>query len=287
MTHNAETSAHANWDAQRYDRVARPHAAWGATVLDRLSLDGDEVVLDAGCGSGRITAQLLERLPRGRVIAADNSPTMLAEARVTLAPFGARAEVVEADLVEIDTILDAPVDAIFSTAVFHWIADHERLFAALRRVVRAGGLLVAQCGGAGNLAQFMAAADDVVARPAWRDTFAGQHLWRHYYTPEVTEQQMRAAGFATVEAGLEPSPQTFVDDGRARRLLPRRGADEPRLEAAGGGAGRLRRRGGGRGRGAAGRLHTGLRPARTSRRPPEKTAHRRMGDRARSRATLK
>jgi trans-aconitate 2-methyltransferase len=210
MTHNAETSAHANWDAQRYDRVARPHAAWGATVLDRLSLDGDEVVLDAGCGSGRITAQLLERLPRGRVIAADNSPTMLAEARVTLAPFGARAEVVEADLVEIDTILDAPVDAIFSTAVFHWIADHERLFAALRRVVRAGGPLVAQCGGAGNLAQFMAAADDVVARPAWRDTFAGQHLWRHYYTPEVTEQQMRAAGFATVEAGLEPSPQTFA-----------------------------------------------------------------------------
>jgi tRNA A58 N-methylase Trm61 len=75
----------ANWDAGRYHQVARPHAAWGATMLERLRLTGDERVLDAGCGSGRVTAQLLERLPRGHVVASDQSPAMLTEARRTLA----------------------------------------------------------------------------------------------------------------------------------------------------------------------------------------------------------
>src|SRR3990170_4634732 len=58
-----------DWDARTYDRVADPMTAWGSTVLDRLPLRGDERVLDAGCGSGRVTEQLADRLPRGRVVA--------------------------------------------------------------------------------------------------------------------------------------------------------------------------------------------------------------------------
>src|SRR5690348_7585666 len=122
----------AEWDATRYHRVAQPHAAWGASVLDRLELRGDERVLDAGCGSGRVTAQLLERLPEGHVIAVDNSRAMLDQARQTLAAFGERVTFVEADLLEVDRALAGDtVDLIFSTAVFHWIRDHSRLFAAL------------------------------------------------------------------------------------------------------------------------------------------------------------
>ena len=56
-----------DWDARTYDRVADPMTRWGAAVLDRLALDGDERVLDAGCGTGRVTEALAERLPRGRV----------------------------------------------------------------------------------------------------------------------------------------------------------------------------------------------------------------------------
>src|ERR1700730_1267308 len=121
----------AEWDASRYHRVAQPHAAWGANVLERLELAGDEVVLDAGCGSGRVTAQLLERLPRGHVIAADRSTAMLAEARSTLAPWADQVTFVQADLLEIDRCLDSRVQVVFSTAVFHWIEDHPRLFTAL------------------------------------------------------------------------------------------------------------------------------------------------------------
>ena len=87
-----------DWDAATYDRVSDPQARWGATVLDRLPLAGDEIVLDAGCGSGRVTQLLAERLPRGRVIALDASPSMVEEARRRLARFGDRIAYVVADL---------------------------------------------------------------------------------------------------------------------------------------------------------------------------------------------
>jgi trans-aconitate 2-methyltransferase len=202
----------ANWDASRYHRVAQPHAGWGAAIIDRLALRGDETVLDAGCGSGRVTAQLLERLPRGRVIAADLSSSMLDQARKTLADAADRVTFVQVDLCALDTVLDAQaVDLVYSTAVFHWIADHATLFAALRRVLGDGGRMVAQFGGGDNLAGFMRAADTVVARAPFEAVLAGQHLWRFYYAPEQTEARALAAGFSSAAAWLEPSPQSFAD----------------------------------------------------------------------------
>jgi trans-aconitate 2-methyltransferase len=202
----------ANWDARRYHRVAQPHAGWGATIIDRLALRGDETVLDAGCGSGRVTSQLLERLPRGRVIAADLSSSMLAQARQTLADAEERVSFVQADLLAIDTALgQQTVDLVFSTAVFHWIANHPTLFGALRRVLRDDGRMVAQFGGGDNLAGFMRATDAVVARPPFSAVLAEQHLWRFYYSPEQTEARVLAAGFSSARAWLEPSPQSFAD----------------------------------------------------------------------------
>src|SRR5438045_5843592 len=133
-----------DWNANAYDRVADPQARWGATVLERLPLDGDERVLDAGCGTGRVTALLLERLPRGRVVALDGSPSMIEEARRRFAG-DARVELVTADLAR-PLPLAAAVDAVLSTATFHWIADHGALFRNLAAVLRPGGRLCAQCG---------------------------------------------------------------------------------------------------------------------------------------------
>jgi trans-aconitate 2-methyltransferase len=200
----------ADWDAAGYHRVAQPHAVWGASVLDRLELGGDERVLDAGCGSGRVTAQLLERLPRGRVVGVDLSPAMLAEAKAALANFGDRVSFVQANLLEVDRALgDQGVDAIFSTATFHWIDDHQRLFAALHAVLSRGGRLVSQFGGGDNLAEFMRATDAVAHTQAYAEHLAGKALWRFYYSAEQTQTRLHAAGFTDVDAWLEPSPQTF------------------------------------------------------------------------------
>ena len=124
----------------------------GAAVVARLALRGDETVLDAGAGTGRVTEMVLERLPRGRVIAVDGSVSMAQRARERLPPD--RVTVICSDLLALE--LPEPVDAVISTATFHWILDHDALFARMRRLLRPGGQFVAQCGGEGNIAHVRA-----------------------------------------------------------------------------------------------------------------------------------
>lgn len=189
------------WDADTYDAVSDPQFRWGMEVLGRLELRGDEAALDAGCGSGRVTAELAERLPAGRLIAVDGSKAMVAKARERL---GDRATYLVADLSELE--LDQPVDLVFSTATLHWILDHDRLFERLRAALRAGGRLVAQCGGEGNVAEHAKVIATVAARPEFAGHFhevAG--IW-NFASAEETESRLRAAGFSDVRCWLEPRP---------------------------------------------------------------------------------
>jgi trans-aconitate 2-methyltransferase len=160
--------------------------------MERLGLRGDETVLDAGCGAGDVTRQLAELLPNGRVLAVDGSPAMVAKATETLADLAPRVRVRHADLLELE--LDEPVDAVFSSAVFHWIADHERLFARLAAALRPGGRLAAQCGGFGNIAAVVAAADEVAAEPEYADALRDVRKSVHFATAEDTEARLAAAG---------------------------------------------------------------------------------------------
>ena len=182
-----------DWDATSYERMSGPLEAMGREVLDRLDLRGDERVLDAGCGTGRVTAALVERLPHGEVIAVDGSPAMVEAARERL---GDRADLRVADLLELR--LDRPVDAILSTATFHWIADHDRLFARLLDLLAPGGRLVAQCGGAGNIAVLKAAAEEVGRREPYAPALAGwAGPWTFSGTCETAER-LRRLGWADV-----------------------------------------------------------------------------------------
>jgi trans-aconitate 2-methyltransferase len=182
-----------DWDASTYERLSAPLTQMGTDVLDRLVLRGDETVLDAGCGTGGVTRLLHERLPRGHVIAVDAAPSMVAQARVSLP---ADVEVRQADL--LDVRLDEPVDAVLSTATFHWVSDHERLFANLHALLKPGGRLVAQCGGQGNVADVKQAGLDAAAEPRFAPHF---DCWSSDWTfaaPDETERRLRGAGFGDV-----------------------------------------------------------------------------------------
>jgi len=188
-----------DWNATSYDKVADPQTRWGAEVLERLPLEGDETVLDAGCGTGRVTELLLARLPRGRVVALDFSGAMLEQARARLAPFGDRVSYVQADLGR-PLPLAAPVDAVLSTATFHWVMDHDALFANLSAVLRPGGWLVAQCGGFGNIARLLRTAVEV------RPDFSRQH---NFQTAEATAARLDASGFSSIRTWLSDAPTPF------------------------------------------------------------------------------
>jgi len=214
-----------DWDAATYDQLPIPMTGWGLEVLDRLRLHGDETVLDAGCGTGQVTEALRERLPRGHVIALDASPSMIAAAVERL---GAdRMTYLIHDLM--DPIPIDPVDAILSTATFHWVPDHDRLFANLAAVLRPRGQFAAQCGGWGNLERVNAAAE----KAAGIDLLAT----KVYATPEETWTRMEAEGFVDIETWLteaqvelppdelEPYLRTVILSGEVARRSPEQ-ADE-------------------------------------------------------------
>ena len=189
-----------DWDARTYDRIADPMTRWGETVLARLEVEPDATVLDAGCGTGRVTEMLLDRVPEGRVVALDAAPSMVAEAQSRLAKYGDRVMVVHADLLDLGpgTLQGwGPVDGVLSTATFHWVLDHDRLFANLAGVLKPGGQLVAQCGAEGNIARLI----EAVRSTGLERTGA----W-YYATPEDTRRRLEASGFTDIEVWTHPEP---------------------------------------------------------------------------------
>jgi trans-aconitate 2-methyltransferase len=194
------------WDAEAYDAISDPQFSWGMEVLERLELNGDEAVLDAGCGSGRVTEELAKRLPDGGILAVDASEAMIEKARERL---GEGASYLVADLAGLQ--VEEPVDLVFSTATFHWVLDHERLFRHLHAALRPGGRLVAQCGGLGNVAEHAQAIATVATRPEYAAYFEGMALMWNFAGPEETEARLREAGFAEARCWLEPKPVTPAD----------------------------------------------------------------------------
>ena len=195
------------WEADTYDRISAPHRRWGDDVLSRLRTGPAMSVLDAGCGTGRVTEALIARLgdvgsDGSRVTAVDGSAAMLDEFRARI---GDRHGVttVRADLTEpLEPVVGGPFDAVVSTATFHWIADHRALFANLATVTGPGSQLVAQFGGAGNCARF-------------REAFARvcPDAVEPWCFPDVaeTEQALQGAGFEPDAVWLEDDPVPFDD----------------------------------------------------------------------------
>jgi trans-aconitate 2-methyltransferase len=180
-----------SWGAATYEQVADPQAEWAKEIVARSGIRPGDLVLDAGCGGGRVTKQLLAITPN--VIAVDGDPNMVEKARESLPD---SVPVHHQDLLELD--IEESVDVVFSCAVFHWITDHDRLFERLHAALKPGGRLVAQCGGKGNIARVL----EVSGGRDGRWLFAG---------PEETEERLRAVGFGNVRAWLEPKPAHPAD----------------------------------------------------------------------------
>jgi trans-aconitate methyltransferase len=204
MTSEQKQSSSREWNSAVYHRLSGPQVSWGKKVLSRLRLRGDEVVLDAGCGTGRLTAELLEALPRGRVVGVDLSQNMLGSAREHLTRFGSRVGLVACDL--LDLPFERSFDGIVSTAAFHWVLDHDRLFANLRRALFPGGWLEAQCGGGPNLVTLRNRANALAAAPKFAHLFANFHEPWLYQSAEDAAQALRRAGFVEVESSIEAAP---------------------------------------------------------------------------------
>lgn len=201
------------WDAATYQRVSGPQLEWGQAVIARIPVRGDEDVVDAGCGTGRVTRLIAERVPEGTVLGLDGSTAMVAEAAERLADLAPRVRVEHADLTQLE--LDGVADLVVSTATFHWILDHDNLFARLYAALRPGGRVVAQCGGAGNIAGALAAATEVGAREPYAEHLHGVEERFLFADDATTVGRLINAGFTGANAWLQAIPALFptVEEG--------------------------------------------------------------------------
>jgi trans-aconitate 2-methyltransferase len=212
------TDQRKEWDATAYHVVSDPQFRWGLEVLDRVQLRGDETVLDAGCGTGRLTAKLAERLPHGTVLACDLSENMVRGARDFLSPqFGDRVQVFAADMAALN--LATIADGVFSTAAFHWVHDHDALFSSLFRALKPGGWLIAQCGGGANLARLYTRVAQLQQQPPFRDYFRNWKSATHFAVPPKTTERLLNAGFYDAEAYISLAPTTFPDANAYRTFI--------------------------------------------------------------------
>jgi trans-aconitate 2-methyltransferase len=199
-----------DWDAASYHRLSEPQFAWGLDVLARIDLRGDERALDVGCGTGRLTLELIRRLPSGSVVALDHSAAMAKEANATLETrLQRRATLVRSDAAALP--FASRFDLVFSTATFHWVPDHERLFASLFTALAPRGRLVAQCGGGPNLARLYERADALMLSQEFAPHFTDWRRPWNFANAETTMRRLDAAGFANATASTRPAPVSFPD----------------------------------------------------------------------------
>jgi trans-aconitate 2-methyltransferase len=206
------------WNAASYHKVSAPQTSWGQKVLNRLHVNGDERAIDAGCGSGRLTGELMERIPNGRLVAIDRSWNMLMTARANLRPvLGSRVSFVQVSLPDLP--FAGWADLVFSTATFHWVKDHPALFAGIFKTLRSGGRLHAQCGGGPNLHRAHELAEHVMHSGPFEQFFGDWPGPWEFANAEVTASRLQKAGFVNIETNLEEAPTTLATEADYREFV--------------------------------------------------------------------
>jgi trans-aconitate 2-methyltransferase len=208
MTNDHERAT--DWNSTAYHRVSAPQLEWGSALLESFDVEAPDLVLDIGCGTGRVTLELLERVHAARVVAVDLSPAMIAAARSFLSARVGRVNYVQADAIALP--FERAADVIFSTATFHWINDHERLFRSLYAALKKPGRLIAQCGGGPNLARFRETCASVMRLPALAPFFSEWSDPWEFADADIASRRLREAGFVNVRTQVFPTP--LVHGGR-------------------------------------------------------------------------
>ena len=226
------------WDARSYHRLSEPQYNWGRRVLERVAPRGDETIIDAGCGTARLTTELAALIPRGRVLAVDLSENMLHQARAYVSQQDEGAEessaLAGAASVMANKPPTAPVlsrakmffvcadiaalpfkdvaDGVFSTAAFHWVGNHDALFHSLFTALKPGGWLIAQCGGGPNLLRLRQRTDEVMNASEFQEVFRGWTAPQNYQDDVQTAARLHKIGFTDVATWLHNQDTRFEDE---------------------------------------------------------------------------
>jgi trans-aconitate methyltransferase len=175
-----------NWDAQDYARNSQNQFQWARELIPKLKLQGNEALLDVGCGDGRITAELALQLPQGRVVGVDSSKKMIELAKYTFSKKDFRNlsfQIMDAR----QLTFQEEFDLVFSNAALHWIVDQKAVLYGVQKSLKHSGRLLFQMAGKGNAQDILKIINELTDAEPWKSFF--QHMpfpYGFYNPPEYT-----------------------------------------------------------------------------------------------------
>lgn len=198
-----------SWDARTYDKVsANVQLELGRKLLDRRVWAGNEIVMDAGAGSGNLTRVLAEKVPNGHVYAVDADSNMVRQAKTNLSEYG-NVEVIHSSMQEVR--LPTAVDVIFSNAALHWVLDQEGIFSHFWQLLKPSGELLIEYGGHGNLEGIIPSIFKMMDSDRFKEHFA---RWKQsWYFPKAdeTESRLRNSGFRNINVNISRQTMNYPD----------------------------------------------------------------------------
>jgi trans-aconitate 2-methyltransferase len=201
------------WDPEDYQKGSGEQQKWARELIAKLSLRGDERVLDIGCGDGKVTAEIARFLPNGTVLGIDSSEEMVCFAREHLGPGMYPNLSFEVEDARRLTFREE-FDIVFSNATLHWVIDHRPVLRGIRRSLKPGGRLLAQMGGRGNAAGVVAILAKMAKDKRWTPNFTGFRFPYGFHGPEKYERWLKAAGLRPIR--VELIRKDMVHGGRAQ-----------------------------------------------------------------------
>ncbi len=195
------------WNPEDYAKHSNAQLKWAQDLRQNHSFQGDELVLDVGCGDGKITADFANALPKGRVVGIDSSPEMIAYAKRTYtATQHPNLSFACVDACSLE--FDGEFDLCFSNAMLHWVDNHLAFLQGAHRALRNGGRLIVSCGGKGNAADILQVFSEVVTQQPWKNYFETFHNPYFFYGPQDYEGWLKQAGFKVGRLELVPKDMT-------------------------------------------------------------------------------
>jgi trans-aconitate 2-methyltransferase len=210
LNNNSNNNNNHSWDARTYDKVSSDvQLEWGRKLLEKKRRwIGNEIVMDAGAGSGNLTKILADKVPNGQVYAVDADSNMVLQAKSNLSAYR-NVQVIRSSMDNVN--LPTEVDIIFSNSALHWILDQAGVFSHFWQLLKPNGELLIECGGHGNIDRTLSLIFKIMQSDQFRKNFVNWKQSWYFPKPDETERLLQKARFKEIQVNLSKLTTTFSD----------------------------------------------------------------------------